>query len=85
MLHYSVGSAFKTPFWDYAQERGRKCMQNANESFKYMLKHSVEPMGLGTYSNYFPEQFFPHEELKAVHSSWWEGSFAQNKVGLGLT
>ena len=85
MLHYSVGSVFNTPFWDYAQERGSKCMENANESFKYMLKHSVEPIGLGRYSDYFPEQFFPHEELKAVHNCWWEGSFAQNKVGLGLT
>lgn len=84
MLHYYAGSDFKTPFWDYAQERGQKCIENSSESFKYMLAHSVEPQGLGTYHNYFPEQFIPSEEFQATYASWWEGSFAQNKIGLGL-
>lgn len=85
MLHYYVGSDFNTPFWDYAEERGRKCIENASPSFHYMLDNSIEPQGLGCYDKYFPEIILPSEEFQAVASSWWEGSFAQNKIGLGIT
>jgi len=84
MLHYYAGSDFKTPFWDYAEERGKKCIENSSDSFKYMFDNSIAPTGLGSYDRYFPEQFFPSEEFKAVYASWWEGSFSQNKIGLGL-
>ena len=84
MLHYYAGSDFKTPFWDYAEERGKKCIENCSQPFNYMLKESISPPGLGSYQNYFPEQFFPPEEFVTVRNTWWEGSFAQNKLGLGI-
>ena len=27
MMHYLAGSRWESPFWDYAQERGRECME----------------------------------------------------------
>jgi len=84
MLHYYAGSDFKTEFWEYAEERGRRCIENASSSFKFMLNNSKTPTALGSYSDYFPQFTFQSEELKAVSSCWWEGSFAQNKTGLGL-
>jgi hypothetical protein len=84
MLHYYAGSDFKTPFWEYAEERGRKCMEQVDDSFKYMLKHSVTPTGLGSYEDYFIPAQRQTMDMEALYSSWWEGSFAQNVRGLGL-
>ena len=86
MLHYSVGSSFSTPFWDYAEERGRRCVENSDNSFKFMLKNSSNPNGLGSYRDYFPPLNFvtASPELHATYASWWEGSFAQNTKGLGV-
>jgi len=46
MLHYFAGSKFKTPFWDYAQERGRKKMEQAVKlnKFRYFYKKSSIPI-----------------------------------------
>jgi len=86
MLHYSVGSSFSTDFWDYAEERGKKCIENSDDSFKFMLKNSSDTNGLGTYSDYFaaPNFLTASPEMSATYSSWWEGSFAQNVKGLGV-
>jgi len=44
MLHYFAGSKHKTPFWEYAQDRGQKCMEKAvkNPRFKEFYKDSKE-------------------------------------------
>lgn len=84
MLHYAAGSSFKSAFWDYAQERGRLCMENASESFKLLFHNSNTPTGFGTYTNYLSPIDLSSEEMQAVHACWWEGSFAQNKEGLGV-
>lgn len=86
MLHYSVGSSFNTPFWDYAEERGRKCLEQADESFKFMLENSHMPTGLQSYEDAFLHSHLVNKtpEIEALYSAWWQGSFAQNKIGLGL-
>ena len=84
MLHYYAGSDFVSDFWEYAEERGRKCLEYADESLYYMMKNSTTPIGLGNYldSFVFPDGMSP--ELDALYKSWPECSFAQNMVGLGL-
>tara|TARA_Y100001936_G_C16054169_1_gene659837 strand:+ start:685 stop:1926 length:1242 start_codon:yes stop_codon:yes gene_type:complete len=31
MIHYAAGSKYKTPFWEFAQERGIKCLEEARK------------------------------------------------------
>jgi len=42
MLHYFAGSKYNTPFWEYAQDRGQKCMERAvkNPRFIEFYKNS---------------------------------------------
>lgn len=53
MFHYFAGSTFKSAFWDYAEERGRKCMEEAVADSNWMKKYEIskqvnfrEPLGL---------------------------------------
>ena len=84
MLHYASGSSFKSEFWSYAKERGIKCMENADASLHYMLEYSKEPKGVGSYSDKFKKPLVQTEQFNALYNNWWEGSFSQNKIGLGL-
>tara|TARA_R110002153_G_scaffold274282_1_gene448120 strand:- start:36 stop:1199 length:1164 start_codon:yes stop_codon:yes gene_type:complete len=84
MLHYFAGSDFKTEFWDYAEHRGQECIKNADESLNFMLDNCTGLPSLGSYSSNFNLPSNPSVELNALHRSWWEGSFSQNKIGLGL-
>jgi hypothetical protein len=78
MMHYAAGSPFKTDFWEYAQERGIKKMENNKGDSKmqsiYRSIKDIPTMNLArnlpTYSQY---------------GQWWPGSFIQNIKGLGLT
>jgi hypothetical protein len=36
MMHYFAGSRFKTPFWEYAEERGVRCMERAAKDPKFI-------------------------------------------------
>lgn len=84
MLHYASGSSFKSDFWSYAKERGIKCMENADASLQYMLEYSKEPTNIGSYSDKFKKPLVQTEQFNALYNNWWEGSFSQNKIGLGL-
>jgi hypothetical protein len=41
MFHYFAGSKFKTPFWDYAEERGRTCLEEAVTDNNWMKKYEL--------------------------------------------
>ena len=84
MLHYASGSSFKSDFWSYAKERGIKCLENADPSLKYMLENSKEPNSVGSYSDSFKKPSKITHHFEALYQNWWEGSFSQNKIGLGL-
>ena len=84
MLHYYAGSKFVTDFWEYAEERGRKCLEYADDSLYYMMKNSTTPIGLGNYLDSFVFPDGMSLELDALYKSWPECAFAQNMIGLGL-
>lgn len=74
MMHYFAGSRFKSSFWDYAQSRGKKCMQKAltENKFLYFVQGSKE--------------FRPGDPLgnKYYSAGWQFHSFKQNIEGLGI-
>ena len=84
MLHYYAGSDFVSDFWEYAEERGRKCIENADESLSYMIENSKSPSGLGNYLDAFIHPGGMSIELDSLYKSWPECSFAQNIEGLGI-
>jgi len=77
MMHYAAGSAHKSDFWDYAQERGEKKLKEASKDpdFRnmYKLVRQLPSMNLAPVAPNFPE-----------YGPWWAGAFYQNIKGLGL-
>lgn len=69
MIHYWAGSDFTTDFWEYAEERGRKCIENASPSFHAIINNRN--------SDRTPE-------LDALLYNWSVRSWEQNIIGLGL-
>jgi hypothetical protein len=65
MLHYFAGSVFKTPFWDFAQERGARIVSEANRNikFKEFVAHSkydrdaLSKLPGGTYGTWAKHSF----------------------------
>lgn len=47
MIHYSVGSKWKNQFWEYAEDRGKKCIEKFLENPKFydkihkMINHNI--------------------------------------------
>lgn len=72
-LHYYAGSIFKTPFWDMAQEKGTKKIEQAmvDPRFRQVILDSKN-YKFGDNGNY------------ADYGSWWPGSFKVNLENLGL-
>jgi hypothetical protein len=85
MLHYFAGSKYKTPFWDFAKEKGQACIEKAlsNKAFKHMVVVSKEPNNLGSYSDII-KPYINSQEIDILRNVWWEGSFSQNMDGLGI-
>jgi len=75
MLHYYAGSIFKTPFWEYANEKGLKNMLQAlsNKRFESMLIYSQQDIK----ELYTDDVFFEY-------GTWPSFSFQQNLNALGL-
>lgn len=71
MMHYAAGSDYVSDFWEYAEERGQKCLENSNEACHALIN--------GTHKSL---QDTP--ELKAMLYSWWYPSWEQNSIELGL-
>jgi len=76
MMHYFAGSMFETPFWDYAQERGLRCMKEAVRDERFNYHFSLVQSGKKENEIIFSE--------RAEYGTWWEGSFIQNILGLGI-
>lgn len=76
MMHYFAGSVFKTPFWEYAQERGTRCMKEAMKDDRFL--HHFSLVKSGRKENEITSS--PDTE----YGTWWEGSFIQNIHGLNI-
>jgi hypothetical protein len=74
MLHYFAGSTFKTPFWEYAQNRGKENMQKAlsNDLFRQMVNLSQNDV-----------KTFLNSSVKE-YGTWPLASFRQNLEALDL-
>ena len=77
MMHYFAGSRFKSIFWDYAQTRGRKCMEEALTESKFLYfiqgcKEFKSGDNEGTWSS------------GCYSNGWGFHSFKQNIEGLGI-
>ena len=79
MLHYFSGSVFNTKFWEYAKDRGAKCIEDRlkNKKFKEIISHSlIQNLDLGKITD--PPSGHGH------YGSWCPQSFVQNIYGLEL-
>jgi hypothetical protein len=86
MMHYAAGSPFKTEFWDFAQERGIRRLEEASGDTK--LKQIYQAI-----------RSLPNKDAKALtevhlsgtlqklpeHGNWWHGSYIENIEGLGVS
>lgn len=78
MMHYAAGSPFKTKFWDYAQERGIKKLEessndkNMQEMYSYVK--DIDQINFAVNNSPIKE-----------YGTWWAGSFVQNISGLGVS
>jgi tryptophan halogenase len=75
MLHYFAGSIFKTPFWEYATERGTNSMRKAiqRDRFVNIINHSLEDIKF-LHANYDNNDY----------GTWPPSSFQQNLLALNL-
>jgi hypothetical protein len=73
MLHYFAGSKFKTPFWDFAQERGSKIIARAkqNPKFNEYVNDSKQDMNILL-------------KIGGNFGTWGKQSFKQNLENLNL-
>lgn len=74
MLHYFNGSVFKTPFWDFAEERGRKKIESSLKSKEFLNFYNTSVNLLDT-QKYQPGQGY---------GTWDCTIMNQNLVGLNL-
>jgi hypothetical protein len=88
MLHYFAGSIYKTPFWDYAMERGNKLISKAvnQTAVKQMFSNALERINLKNkgYIGRLPDEICNSLDYNLLNYSWHARSFAQNIVGLGI-
>lgn len=75
MLHYFSGSKYNTEFWDFARDRGQRCIETAikyDNKFKQVINHVFETPS----SNLC--------DVNLVYGYWNSESFHQNIHGLGI-
>jgi hypothetical protein len=86
MLHYFAGSKYNTPFWDYAQERGQRCMEEArlDPAFCQMIKYAYPASTFGGFPEVVMDSGHASEDFSNLSSLWWSGAFSQNIDGLGI-
>lgn len=73
MAHYAAGSIYNTPFWEFAQKRGIKVLENAksSEKFRYFV-------------NAAKEYRFGEKMIHDDYGTWTISSIAQNFKNLNL-
>ena len=79
MMHYFAGSPFNTPFWNYAQERGARCMEDVRTDlkFKEMWENTKDLTSIN-------EKYWLIDGKFDEYGVWWTGSFFQNIRGLNI-
>lgn len=84
MFHYFAGSRFKTDFWEFAEERGRRCMEEAVQDKNWLIRYELskktdfkDPHSLQEES-----QNLGYEE--AGGEDWQEWSYYCNLSSMGL-
>lgn len=86
MMHYFSGSKYNTPFWDYAKERGERCMENSkhNAAFCDMVKYAYPKGVFGRAPEVIMDSGKASLDFMNLNYLWWSPSFAQNLDGLGI-
>ena len=86
MMHYFAGSKYNTPFWDYAKERGERCMENSkyNAAFCDMVKYAYPKGVFGRAPEVIIDSGKASLDFMNLNYLWWSPSFAQNLDGLGI-
>jgi hypothetical protein len=77
MMHYYSGSKYNTPFWDYAKERGQKCMERAIKT----------PRFLEFYENSKKYNFKNYQNIpidNQMYGSWDQRIMNMNLESLGI-
>ena len=86
MMHYFAGSKYNTPFWDYAKERGERCMENGkyDAAFCDMVKYAYPKGVFGRAPEVIMDSGKASMDYIHLSNLWWSPSFAQNLDGLGI-
>lgn len=86
MLHYFAGSKYNTPFWDYARERGERCMETGkyDKAFCDMIQHAYPAGTFGRAPEVIVDSGKASMDFLHLSNLWWSPSFAQNLDGLGI-
>lgn len=74
-MHYYAGSKFNTPFWEFAKERGERCMLSRIHNKDFMKIIEMSKMS-----------FIEMKEgpINFSYGSWSPLSYKQNLIGLNL-
>ena len=77
MMHYYSGSKYNTPFWDYAKERGQKCMERAVKTHRFVdFYENSKKYDFKNYNN------IPIDKM--MYGSWDQRIMNMNLKSLGL-
>jgi hypothetical protein len=77
MLHYFAGSKYNTPFWDYAKDRGQKCMERAVKNPRFVEFYNNS-------KNYDFRNCLSTPIDKMMYGSWDQRIMNMNLKSLGL-
>jgi tryptophan halogenase len=77
MLHYFAGSKYNTPFWDYAKDRGQKCMDQAVKNPRFVEFYNNS-------KNYDFRNCLTTPIDKMMYGSWDQRIMNMNLKSLGL-
>ena len=84
MFHYFAGSKFKTAFWDYAEERGRKCMEEAVADDNWMKKYEISKRMNFNETNGLLDELWKVRHREGGGEDWSLWAYYVNLSSLGL-
>jgi tryptophan halogenase len=84
MLHYFAGSRFNSDFWDFAEERGRRCIESAMQDENWRKKYEVSK--LVDFRNAAPARNMLNDSgyIHGGGEDWTEWSYYQNLSAMGM-
>ena len=79
MMHYFAGSPFKTAFWEFAKERGVRCMNKAKDdnTFRFLCESAKKVKSFGNND-------YQSEINDVPYGTWLINNFYQNIKGLDI-